>query len=828
MVGFRLYLSALILITFSINASQVSGGNVLWDISHTPLENFHPAGDYQQLTQLLSQNDYTVTAGENPVNVDGLWNTDILVISVLSNFESVYTDAEVNRIVNFIAGGGGLIVLADNSMTRPQNIAPVLEQFGLRASRGDDLRNPVQYEDHPLFEGVGRLVFDVGGAVEVDEQQGGVVIARDENELGAVAINQQHGGAVILIGDADIWTNRIIFLMGNDRFALNCFAFADRTREGRIEVDMTPHDVYLPQSLTLNRQINTANTGEGFLEVGFTTDEEVPWISLNPVFALIDAHEEIDLTVLLDTEQLQVDTTVSARIIVNHNDPTNDPVEVEVTMHVLPNEPVHFDVPGPTGLDHSLLVREMTIDGEIAQPGIEVAVFTPNGICAGGSVFMGGMLGIAARADDPFTEIIEGFLNDEPFMFRVYVPWDDVEMGAATDYERGPNSFQGDGFTILTLDSRPNAEQQLILNARWNIISINVIPFDLNFESVFAPLIERNMLIMVKDGAGRFWDLRFGFSNLIEWNLTRGYQIMVAQPTTLDLNGMIVPADLPIMLSFGWSIIPYLPREPIDVETAVATINENINILKRDDGAFYYPRWNWDGIGALEPGEGYQVRLVAVDTLIYPEEADNVAQSAPFAATFMPSPGGMDMSLLLVDFPPQASLRLLSDNNVQVGGSTVGADGRTGLAVWGDDPATAEIEGLSEGERFWVCLVEGDRLVSLDIDWLTGEALYTTDAISVGRLNRTVRPPDRIGLSCYPNPFNNQLSVNIAGLQHENITVTIHDLTGRILDVRHCTSNKDGSSQIVSFNAENWSAGVILVKISSTKTSHVIKTVHLP
>jgi len=78
--------------------------------------------------------------------------------------------------------------------------------------------------------------------------------------------------------------------------------------------------------------------------------------------------------------------------------------------------------------------------------------------------------------------------------------------------------------------------------------------------------------LLVKDGTGRFWDVRRGFGNLGDWNLTQGYQVLVAQPSSIEVHGLEVPFDMPIRLGFGWSIIPYLPREPMPVRDALASL----------------------------------------------------------------------------------------------------------------------------------------------------------------------------------------------------------------------------------------------------------------
>lgn len=54
------------------------------------------------------------------------------------------------------------------------------------------------------------------------------------------------------------------------------------------------------------------------------------------------------------------------------------------------------------------------------QPGDELAVFTPEGVCAGAAVWEGTALAIAVWEDDPFIEGVVGFVSGSPLSFRAY------------------------------------------------------------------------------------------------------------------------------------------------------------------------------------------------------------------------------------------------------------------------------------------------------------------------------------------------------------------------------------------------------------------------
>ena len=69
-----------------------------------------------------------------------------------------------------------------------------------------------------------------------------------------------------------------------------------------------------------------------------------------------------------------------------------------------------------------------------------------------------------------------------------------------------------------------------------------------------------------------------------------------------------------IDLSQGWNMIGYGCPYGRDVEIAFIDHINDITIIKDNSGNVYIPSWNYNGIGNLLPGYGYQIK-VAQDIL---------------------------------------------------------------------------------------------------------------------------------------------------------------------------------------------------------------------
>ena len=57
---------------------------------------------------------------------------------------------------------------------------------------------------------------------------------------------------------------------------------------------------------------------------------------------------------------------------------------------------------------------------------------------------------------------------------------------------------------------------------------------------------------------------------------------------SLVLSGDLVPSDTEMMFSEGWSIISYLNRDPAPVADMMASIEQNLIIIKDEDGLIYW------------------------------------------------------------------------------------------------------------------------------------------------------------------------------------------------------------------------------------------------
>ena len=151
----------------------------------------------------------------------------------------------------------------------------------------------------------------------------------------------------------------------------------------------------------------------------------------------------------------------------------------------------------------------------------------------------------------------------------------------------------------------------------------------------------------------------------------------------------------------------YLHQEPYDAYEMMIPINDNLTILKDYLGNVWWPWFNINTIGLMEPGKGYQIKIIEPFTYSYPS-----GQGVRFGDIYIdrtvhfkePKNTGNNM---IVGLPLSSweSIPSIGDEIAAYNidgiliGSTVFQGNHIALTIWGDDLTTDKKDGISEGEN---------------------------------------------------------------------------------------------------------------------------------
>ena len=191
--------------------------------------------------------------------------------------------------------------------------------------------------------------------------------------------------------------------------------------------------------------------------------------------------------------------------------------------------------------------------------------------------------------------------------------------------------IEDDCYCPLLLDTPNNASyymtnieceelnsQSIDFNSGWSMVSTHISPANTDFASITAPIVES--MIIAKDNFGLAYIPSWNFNGIVNWQDGQGYLVKMSTNELLIIEGtLIIPEENPISLSLGWNTIAYLPLEPIDAEIVFSELTDNNNLVIAKDyiGNAFLPEWGFNGIGELETGKGYQLKVNSSSILQY-------------------------------------------------------------------------------------------------------------------------------------------------------------------------------------------------------------------
>jgi hypothetical protein len=290
-----------------------------------------------------------------------------------------------------------------------------------------------------------------------------------------------------------------------------------------------------------------------------------------------------------------------------------------------------------------------------------------------------------------------------------------------------------------------NPTAQLIsLPEGWSIFSTYMMPLDLDLASVLDPIFD--VVAIAKDYEGSAYLPEYNFNGVGDITVGQGYQLKLTSDTSLSISGdYAVPENNPIDLASGWNMVGYLRVDSANAQAVFAELDatDNLVIAKDFQGSAYLPEYDFNGIGDMFPGQGYQLKLNEADVLTYlsNEESYRFASLevtsnvlSHFAAV---SSTDQNMTIVIEDaawakLPHTGAEIAVYDQLGSLVGSAVYSSPVTVLTVWGDDATTRAKDGLFNSEELSFYVWDASKTSPLKVaSWLEGDASFVVNAVNV-------------------------------------------------------------------------------------------------
>jgi hypothetical protein len=158
-------------------------------------------------------------------------------------------------------------------------------------------------------------------------------------------------------------------------------------------------------------------------------------------------------------------------------------------------------------------------------------------------------------------------------------------------------------------------QHQISLPAGWSGLSSFLIPENADIEIVFEGILSE--LVIVQNMTGYYYPAT-GVNTLGNWESQSAYQIKLTEAVTLTIAGQ-PESNKTLQLTEGWNLIPVISDEPVAVSDLFAPVTDNVIIVKAAaDVSIFWPAYNVNTIGMMQPGQAYFVKMAAPGVVTFP------------------------------------------------------------------------------------------------------------------------------------------------------------------------------------------------------------------
>jgi len=440
--------------------------------------------------------------------------------------------------------------------------------------------------------------------------------------------------------------------------------------------------------------------------------------------------------------------------------------------------------------------------------------------------------------DDTLIELYlsENYLG-ETVLWKLYDASNNTIYLAEATYsvEFPQNSTMFVSGSSQILEFNIDRTQTIHVNEGWSMISSNVLLAGESIETVMSDI--SNSIFVVKNDQGDVYWPEWSLNTIGSWKTGAAYLIKSSIASELEVIGQpLLPEITPIHLNEGWNMMAYLPNLPSNTEQALEDIVDNVIIVKDADGNVYWPEYNLNSIGLLEPGKGYQLKVTSDLTFSYPkvdeEERLNLQPNPILHHYTAPKNTGSNMTLLIpnsawVEEPNLGDEIVAYDANFNVISSVVYSGSNQVLTLWGDDSTTDVKEALATGESFYLNLwhKETNTTSKLDVySYSQGSGLYSENDIqiisSIGN-GFELRTGTLQLKALIPNPSAGSISIALTNPIDQKLEIEIYNQLGQI--VFHTESvNYVAGNQSILIEPSHLESGSYFVKVLSNNDLDVL------
>ncbi|MCH8028130.1 MAG: T9SS type A sorting domain-containing protein [candidate division Zixibacteria bacterium] len=381
------------------------------------------------------------------------------------------------------------------------------------------------------------------------------------------------------------------------------------------------------------------------------------------------------------------------------------------------------------------------------------------------------------------------------------------------------------------------------LNPGWNLVSWNLNTDSDDIEDVLASLGCIGVVLGFEQGGLTYVPGMDIFNTLHTVDHLSGYWIKIdtsgpAQvcyiPFTLEISGVPVDQDTPILLNSGWNLVSYLPNDTLPTDSALASLG-SLEIAYTFDSAplIYIPGDSlFNTLNFMEPCFGYWLKSGSDDVLTYPSasglatpeyDIENLLASAKTVEKVVePTRSWVNLysynlTLDNMTVPAGAIVTARSADGVKIGHFELSEHGQFGFMPVYADLYGEQVTGISKGDVFFL-EIDGERTRE-EFSWTDQGALIEVAALTTGGSPDDNLPGSYSLSQNYPNPFNPSTTINFSLPAAGQARIEIFNLLGQVVAIPFDGMADAGETKVIwdgrTLSGETAASGIYLYRLTA-------------
>ena len=258
---------------------------------------------------------------------------------------------------------------------------------------------------------------------------------------------------------------------------------------------------------------------------------------------------------------------------------------------------------------------------------------------------------------------------------------------------------------------------------------------------------------------------------------------------------------------------------------------EDLVIVKNNVGMAYLPEFDFDGIGMMTAGQGYQVKVLSEQVLHYESNKHEYRYTTAEVKSELehfnqPLNTGSNMTLVLpktawLSSPKETDEIAVFDAEGLLVGAMPYQESHMIIPIYGNDELTTKKDGLNKDEAFQLVLWSDkhQKETQIEVQWSEESLGYEKDQIAyASELEFTHELEELHSVNVFPNPTNDKTELQATLTQEGELQISIFNLLGKEVFHSVKTYPKGPLEQVL--DIEHLAAGSYLLHLKTKNEFH--------